>query len=156
MSESTLALIAFLKLIWIGCFSYLYSLGGTEGYGKWLRRFVGSVWMGIGVYGFSSWSQDFHFWYLLYPILLCMSLHLGYGADELPRKIMRRFLCGLAVGVSSLPLVFPGHLFGLFGYGVFLSTINSIVLGAFNICKNARDEETLVACIGSIIPLFLI
>ncbi len=154
MSENTLQIIAICKFIWVAGFAGFYGFGGVKN--KWLRRFCGSFWMGLGIFAFSYQSHSWHWWYLAYPLLLCGALHLGYGADELPRKITRRFIAGFAIGVASLPLVFPNHLYLLFGYGVFLSTINSVILGAFNICKNARDEESLVATIGSIIPLFLI
>lgn len=156
MSEGTLALIAFLKFIWISFFAFFYSLGGTAGYGKWLRRFCGSAWIGIGVYGFSAWTNSFHWWYLFYPILLMGGLHLGYGADEIFRKIIRRAIYGIALGIAAIPLVFGSGLWMLFYCHVVLCVATSVVLGVFNPTKSARDEESLIAGLSTIVPLFLI
>lgn len=154
MSEQTLQIIASCKIAWIAAFSAFYGFGGISN--KWLRRFCGSAWMGIGVTGFSLWTNSFHFWYLAYPVLLMIALTMGYSGDEILVKIRKRFLCGLAIAISSLPLVFPSHLFILWTYGAVLSIFTSVLLGSFNISKDARSEETLIASIGSIIPLFLI
>lgn len=154
MSENGLQIMAICKLLWVTSFAGLYGFGGIKR--KWLRRFVGSVWMGIGVYGFSSWSQDFHFWYLLYPILLCISLHLGYGGDDFATKFRKRALYGLLLGISAVPLVFGLYLWSLFSIHVCLCVLVSTIFGVFNPTKNARDEETIISALSTVIPLFLI
>lgn len=154
MSENTLQVISIFKLLWIVGFTAFYGFGGISN--KWLRRFVGSFWMGIGIYGFSSWLHTFHLWYLLYPILLCASLHIGYGADTIGKKILRRSIYGFAVGISAIPLLFGNYNYLLFIYHVILCVLSSVLLGAFNPTKNARDEESLIATLSTVCVLYLI
>jgi hypothetical protein len=154
LSENTLQLIAGLKLVWVACFAILYGFGGISN--KWLRRFVGPFWMGLGVYGFSTWTGSFHPWYLAYPLLLAISLHLGYGGDSIGKKLRKRSIYGLALGVSALPLCFGNYLWLLFGFHVVLCVAVSVILGVFNPAKTARNEETLIAALSTIIVLYLI
>ncbi len=123
---------------------------------KWLRRFVGAFWIGLGVYGFSQWAQSFHVWYLLYPFLLCASLHIGYGGSDVKTKIRKRFIYGIALGIAALPLCFGNGLWYLFGLHCLLCITASCFLGVVNPTKNARSEETLIATLSTVIPLFLI
>lgn len=155
MSENTLQLIAILKLLWVCGFASLYGFAGIKN--KWLRRFIGPFWMGLGVYGFGTWQGVFEWWHLAYPVLLSASLHLGYGGtDDVKVKIRKRAIYGLALGVSALPLCFPNHLFALFGGHVLLCVLASVALGVFNPAGNARNEESLIATLSTLIPLFLI
>lgn len=154
MNENTLALIAFLKLVWVSCFSYLYSLGGIEG--KWKRRFLGSAWMILGIFGFSQWQGCWNNWYLLCFPLMTIGLSMGYGANDTFTKIRKRAIYGLILGCSSIPIVVFSHMWVLFGFSVFLSVISCVVLGVFNPTKDARSEETLIATLCLLLTLFLI
>lgn len=154
MNENILQLIAILKLIWVVCFVALYAFGGIKG--KWKRRFVGSAWMGLGVFAFSSWVSSFYLYYLLYPIFLCLALHNGYGGEDVRTKIIKRIRFGAFFGFSALPLLFPNFIWGLYIFNFFLCVMASIFLGVFNIAKNARDEETIIATLSTVLVLFLI
>lgn len=154
MNENTLQVIAILKIVWTAGFVGLYGFGGISG--KWKRRLVGSAWMGLGVFGFSQWTESFHWWYLIYPALLCISLHLGYGGNDVKTKLRKRFIYGSCLGLSALPLCYPSGLFYLFGGHVSLCIFASVFLGVFNPTRNARSEETLIAVLSTVIPLFLI
>ena len=154
MSENLLQIIAICKMLWITGFTALYGFGGIKN--KYLRRFVGSFWMGLGIYGFSYGMNNFHWFYLFYPALLCASLHIGYGGDDVATKIRKRSIYGMALAVSALPLCLGSHLWALFGLHVVLCVMASVLLGVFNPMRNARDEETMVAVLSTIIPLFLI
>jgi len=112
--------------------------------------------MGVGIWLFSFLSSSFHWWYLLYPALLCASLHLGYGGDSNAVKIRKRFIYGLALGISAGVLLIGNANYALFGFHVGLCCIVSVIFGAFNISKNARSEETMIAFLSTVVPLFLI
>jgi hypothetical protein len=156
MSENTLALIAFLKIVFVACFSYLYSLGGTKGWGKWIRRYLGAVWMGLVVWTFANWQGTFNYLQLLYPLLLCFSLHLGYGGtDNVWIKVRKRSIYGLALGISALPLVLISGLWVLFAFHCVLCIASSVLLGVFN-PVHARSEESLIAVLSTVLVLFLI
>lgn len=154
MTENYLQLIAGLKIIWCGFFALLYGYGGISH--KWLRRYCGAFWMGFGVLFFGMWTGNLQWFYFIYPVLLCASLHIGYGGDHVGVKLRKRAVYGLAIGVSALPLCLGSSLFFMFGIHCFLCILASVFLGVFNPARNARDEETLLAILSTIIPLFLI
>lgn len=154
MSEYNVQLISSLKIVWVAVFSYLYGLGGISN--KWLRRFIGSAWMMLGIYGFSSWVSTWNVWYLLFLPLSIGALSNGYGATKTFRKVVRRTIYGLFIGLCGLPLVIFSHLWILFAFSVCLAVISSITLGVFNPTKDARSEESLIATLGFLLILFLI
>lgn len=154
MNEQTLQLIASLKIVWVALFSYFYGLGGINH--KWLRRFLGAFWMGVGAVTFGCWQGVFQWWHLIYPVLSCMALHLGYGGDRVVIKISKRFIYGLCLGIAALPLCFNSGLWVLFGFHVALCISASVVFGVVNPTREARSEETIIASLSTIIPLFLI
>lgn len=157
MSESTLAFIAFLKLIFVACGAYLYSLGGTQGFGKWIRRFILPVWMGVGIWIFGQWQGSFQYWHVCYSGLLCGALHLGYGGtDDVFVKLRKRAIYGAALGVSAIPLCISSHLWWLFAIHVGCCVMGSVLLGVYNPSRNARSEETLIAVLSTLFVLFLI
>ena len=161
MSEYTLQAIASLKVCWVGVGSLLYGIGGTEINGKgrkWIRRFILPLWMGLGIWTFGVWTGSFTLIQLLYVPLLSASLHCGYGGtNDVLVKIRKRFIYGLCLGISALPLLFsdrfikyavdiiknlPNILNDGFDHGDFLMGINAyhftinsgmLVLFAFHI-----------------------
>lgn len=156
MTEPNLQYLAAGKILWCGFYSLFYGLGGTEGFGKWIRRYVGPLWMGLGLWMFASLQGTFKPLQLLYPLLLCASSHLGYGGDNVKRKIIRRSIYGLAIAIASLPLAVISGLWLLYCIHAVVCVSMSVLLGVANPCASARDEETLVACFTSVLPLFLI
>lgn len=154
MNENTLQLIAIGKLFWVVIFVGCYGFGGISD--KWIRRYLGAFWMGLGVFVFGSLQDSFHWWHLLYAGLLCGALHLGYGGDSNAVKIRKRSTYGIALGVSALPLVFGSGLWVLYIYHCILCVSVSVLLGVWNPTKNARSEETLIAFLSTVIPLYLI
>lgn len=155
MSEYQLQIMAFAKVIWAGVFSLLYGLGGISN--KWLRRYVGAFWMGGGLWVFGAWKGSFSPLLLLYAPLLCASLHLGYGGtNNVFVKIRKRAVYGIALGVSAMPICFVSGMWALFGLHCFLCFMASVLLGVFNFSGSARDEETLIATLSTMLVLFLI
>lgn len=154
MNEYPLQFIASGKLFWSGVFCLLYGLGGIER--KWIRRYLGPLWMGLGLWMFASLQGTFNAWGLLYAPLLSLSLHLGYGGESTGVKVRKRLLYGLAIAVSALPLAVISGLWLLYGIHVAICVSMSVLLGVFNPTDSARSEETLIACFTSVLPLFLI
>jgi hypothetical protein len=154
MSENLLSLIASLKIIWLAGFTLFYSSGGISG--KWKRRIIGSGFLTLGVCGFSLWLNSFSFWFLLYWPLLFGGLSCGYGADLLKDKLLRRLRYGFCVGVAALPIALVSKMYMLFAFHIGLCMVASVLLGVWNPTANARDEETLIAALSGIVPLFLI
>lgn len=154
MGEYTLQAIASLKICWVGGLSLLYGMGGISN--KWIRRYLGPLWMGLGIWIFASWQGTFNYLQLLYPLLLCASLHLGYGGtDEIWTKVRKRAIYGLALAISALPLVLIGGNWLLFAVHCVLCVASSVILGVFN-PVHARSEETLIAVLSTVLVLFLI
>ena len=155
MSEHGVQLIASLKIAWIAVFSYLYGEGGISG--KWKRRLVGAVWMMLGIWVFSIWQKTWHNWYLLSLPIIIGGLFNGYGGvTKTWDKVRRRSIYGVLLGLTGLPLVAFSGLWVLFGFSVCLAVVSSVLLGAWNPTKSARDEETLIASLTFIFTLFLI
>ncbi len=154
MNEYTLQVIVICKLLWVVGFAALYSFGGISN--KWLRRYLGAAWMWLGIFGFSVQSGSFYWWYLLYPLLLSISLSLGYGGEIVTVKLRKRFIYSLALSLSALPLCYPNHYFGLFGFHCILCIVSSVALGVFGITKHARSEEAIIALLSTVCVLFLI
>ena len=154
MSEYTLQLIAFLKLIWMAVFALWYGLGGINN--KWVRRFIAPCWMMLGIFGFSQWQGTWNLWYLLFLPIAIGGLHNGYGASKLIDKIRRRAVYGLILSFSAIPIVALSHLWTLFGVHVGLAVLSSTLFGTFNPFRSARDEETVIATGCFLLTLFLI
>lgn len=156
MTETNLQYLATGKILWCGFYCLCYGLGGTEGYGKWIRRYVGPLWMGCGLWMFANLQGTFNIWQLLYPVLLSLSLHLGYGSNDVKDKITRRCIYGLALAISALPLAVISGFWLLYAIHCVVCVSMSVLLGVFNPTDSARSEETLIACFSSVLPLFLI
>ena len=95
-SMSELLMIAIMSISGI-----LFSLGGTEipyfktGF-KWLRRFVLPIFLALGcvLSGVSWWQAS------IYALLLCASLHMGYGSSS---PYWKKFLIFVSYsGVSAV------------------------------------------------------
>jgi hypothetical protein len=154
VTESTLQLIAFLKLIVVAVCGLLYGLGGMSG--KWKRRYVMPLVYGLAIWGFTTWTSTFNALSLLSPVLLCAALHLGYGGDSTKEKILKRLIAGSAAGFASIAL------FIAFGAGT-LAALHiavcigvSVVAGVWNQTSSARTEETLIGAAYVLIPLLTI
>lgn len=154
MPESTLQLVAFLKLIVVAFFGLLYGLGGMKG--KWKRRYVGPALYGLAILGFTLWTQSFNALSLLSPLLLCAALHLGYGGDTTGEKIMKRAVAGSAAGFAAVPLFVACGAWTLALLHIAVCTSVSVVAGVWNQTSSARTEETLIGAAYVLIPLLTI
>lgn len=81
---------------------------------------------------------------------------MGYGADDMLKKIARRLLYGFLVGIACVPIIFGLGNWGLAVVHIISCIIFSIIFGVFNITGNARNEEVLLGFIYVLLPMFLI
>jgi len=119
--------------------SIFYSLGGRKG--KWLRRFVGSFIISLAVWIPSLIMHNFYWWYLAIFPLLAIGFSLGYGADIIWEKILKRSVFALAVLSSALlcAIVVGGNGWLLLVYAVGVGAW-SVWLGVTNPVEAAGEE----------------
>lgn len=153
MNENYLQIIASSKILWLGIFSFLYGRGGM--WNKAWRRWGGSFFLTLGICLFSYLTKTFSWWFLLYFPLLSLSLHIGYGGDTLADKLIKRGRYGAALGCAALPIALVTGQWLLFGFHLGLCIFVSVLLGVFN-PVDARHEETLIASLSGLLPLFMV
>lgn len=154
MSEATLQIIAILKVLFVAGFAALYGYGGMSG--KWKRRFIAPVLLGIGITGFTLWTDTFNALSLLCVPLLFGALSLGYGADTTGQKIIKRAIAGSAAACCFIPLFAVYGAWSLLFLHILLCTATSVVAGVWNQTSSARTEETLIGATYALIPLLTI
>ena len=154
MPETTLQLIAFLKLIVVAVCGLLYGLGGMSG--KWKRRYVMPVVYGLAITGFTLWTNTFNAWSLLCVPLLFGALSLGYGGTTTAEKIRKRAIAGAAAACCFIPLFVVFNALTLLFLHIGVCVATSVVAGVWNQTSSARTEETLIGATYVLIPLLTI
>lgn len=128
-------------------FATLYCIGGMQV--KALRRFVAPVILCGGMFYFSrDWKS------LIQLPLMFFSLSLGYGADSVFIKILKRGVFGLANGVTSSGYNIWQKKWLLVGTQIALLTGLYVVMGVWNPLADARTEELFLGLAIPLIPLF--
>ena len=129
-----------LKLLIVVVFASLYAWGGMEM--KWLRRFVAPAILCISSFAFSrNWR------YLVQMPAMFITLSLGYGADSVLTKILKRFIFGALNGVSSSVVNIWSKRWILVGFQIMLLIAAYIVFGVWNPLPSARAEEALLGAL---------
>ncbi|MEI8350101.1 MAG: hypothetical protein WCI77_08095 [Candidatus Omnitrophota bacterium] len=139
----------FFKLLWVCVFALLYSFGGIEF--KWIRRFLAPVWLTLGMFTFSgNWKVIF------YLPLQIAALHLGYGAEIVWQKVLKRLLYAFANAQASIVLIFSSDKRFIFSFLLhnILCISAIVILGVFN-PLNARGEELAIGFIIGFMPMFM-
>lgn len=139
MNETWLGSIPAIQavILVIGCF--LYMLGGRNC--KWKRRFLGSficataVWVGLLLMGKFRWAT-----LGLYPLLM-IAFSLGYGAEVIFTKIIKRGLIVAFLCLSGVLLAWSlgGRAWEILPLQAFIG-IGSIYLGVRNPVHAASEE----------------
>jgi hypothetical protein len=125
-----------------------YMWGGTEGFGKWWRRFIGASVLATAANLLAILTGAWLWQYLLFYPCLMIGFSLGYGGDTLTIRLLRRTV--YALGVLSTCLI------GAWGAGFLVASLivvalagltgaTSIALGVLNPFKSARVEEFMVS-----------
>lgn len=146
-----IALIALSKILICVVFAWLYQHGGSDFGDKWLRRYLASAILcgAMGVYS-RDWRP-----LLTYPLFVG-GLSLGYGADILWQKILRRGMVGAALGTAGSVYNAIRKNFLLVGVHFFLLVLLYITLGVWNPMPDAHTEEMVLGFMVSFIPLMSI
>ena len=156
MSEAVEVVQWVLKFILIGIYGFCYIVGGRAGTSLAIRRFLGSLLLGGGIILFSLWSSSYSHLLLAYPVMLFISLSLGYGVGKVEptfwNKFKRRFRWGLVMGITSLPVAIVTGSWQLFLIQFCLALFASLVFGIINPFNSAVNEEGAV----SIFSVFLV
>jgi len=127
--------------------SIFYMWGGTKGFGKYWRRYIGAFVLAlacnlIAVYT-SMWVWQM---LLVFPALLG-GFSLPYGADDLVGKIVKRAVFASGVCFAGFfclwGLGFPGAGIGIFVMQLVVG-LGSVFLGVKNPYKNAPLEQYMI------------
>lgn len=147
--EYSLQFDALLKILVVCVFAVLYAMGGIEF--KWIRRFLAPAL----VQGFCFWYTG-SWKYLPQMALQFFSLSLGYGADTVGGKILRRAIFGAANGAAFWPwaaIKWDKSKWALVGFYLAVVIGNCIFFGVLNPFNNARTEETMIGLTIVLIPV---
>lgn len=138
---------ALIKLLIICIFSILYCLGGMQF--KFLRRFIAPAVLCGGMFYFSrDWRS------LAQMPLMMFSLSLGYGADTILEKVIKRLIFGLANGLAFSVYNILNKRWLLVTFQVTLTIAAFIFFGAFTPFETARTEELILGLFIAAIPMF--
>ena len=137
-----------IKIVIICVCAALYSWGGAEFGHKTLRRFLMPLVMASGMYYF---SRD---WKCLFVApLVGIGTSLGYGSDNIAIKILKRFYCGLVLGLGSSSFDWFNKRFIIAIFQTALVTISMIILGVWNILPDSRTEEFVIGFLIAFLPI---
>ena len=154
MSEYAQQIMFSSQIVWLAIFSWFYGRGGISG--KWIRRFIGTAWMTLGIVVFSLWQETFHWVYLTFYPLAISGCIIGYGKGDLGVRMLRRLGQGLAFGLSPIALVIYNHAWGAGAFNVGLCVTTCLVVGGLNVFGNARKNETVISTLCFSLVLFLV
>lgn len=138
-----------IKLALVCICAILYSLGGAEfGPGKWVRRIAMPLFMGGSMFWFSrDWKS------LLTIPALCIGTSLGYGADAVFLKIIKRTYCGFILGAGSAIEDWTNKRFLVAALQTIIVSSAMICLGVWNIMPDARTEELVIGFLIAFFPI---
>lgn len=125
----------------------LYAWGGMEER-TLLRRILAPCIAGISIAVFSK-----NWWSLFTAPLLGISSSLGYGAEQIWLKIIKRAYCGLAFGISGSLLNILKKNYILIVFQIVLCLGVMIIFGVFNPFGSARIEESIIGLFIYSIPI---
>jgi len=139
MTETWIGTIPLFELLILAVGCWFYMLGGRSG--KWRRRFIGAficataVWVGLLLMGLFRWAA-----LGLYPLLIA-GFCLGYGADVIFTKIVKRGIVVATLCLSGVLLacLLGGNAWWVLVLQVFIGT-GSIFLGVKNPLQAAAEE----------------
>lgn len=147
MNEYTIGYTAVGSLIGLALGCLFYMLGGRDG--KWKRRFIGSAVISTTVVVCAIIMDKFNWWLpLTYPCL-AIGFSLGYGADILWQKIVKRTIFALAVMTAGLVCAFSmgGNAWLVLPFQVGVG-LWSVYLGVKNPVQAAAEEVFVCASLN--------
>ena len=154
MNEWILVWLVPLRIFIVLVFATIYCVGGRRW--KWIRRWVGGSFMAASLIGLSIALGRFSWPFAAASVGIYGGLVLGYGAKTTARKVLRRALYGLALGLSGFGIGLTQGVWLLGLFQVILAVFASVYLGVLNPAKSAVDEEALIALLGTAVLPFMI
>ena len=127
--------------------NFLYAVGGTEGFGKYWRRFIGATILGLSPSLGAVLTGVFDWRYLSVIPCLIVGFSLPYGSETTISKIIKRTV--FALGVCSACFVglwitgFSVSGWIVFGLSV-TTALTSVALGVLNPFNNAPLVQFLI------------
>ena len=137
MSELWIGTIAFFGLLLTAVGCWLYMAGGRSG--KWKRRFIGSLVLSAAVWLEFLLMGKFSFWTLLIYPLTIGTFCLGYGAEQIGEKIMKRSFVVSASLMTSLGIFFLYGGWAILPIDVIIAS-TTVYLGVKNPVHAAAEE----------------
>lgn len=151
MSEKSAVRDVFIKIAIVLVFATLYMLGGWGEFldgAKWLRRFVAPCVLSGGIFYFTrNWKA------LLIAPIVGLGASLGYGADNLWAKILKRGYCGIVMGIGTVADCIIDKKFVFSVFQTLFITVAMIYLGVANPLSDARAEEFCIGLLIAILPV---
>lgn len=144
--EKKIQLRVFIQIFFVMGFAALYSWGGIEM--KWLRRFIAPMLLCGGMAIIEGSYKPF----IQAPFMM-VSLCLGYGGNLFWEKVIRRFLFGSAIGLTSSIYMGVKRQWFLVITQLVLCIGLYIAIGVFNPFPSARAEETFLGIMIALIPM---
>ena len=124
-----------------------YMWGGTQGFSKVWRRFIGASVLASTANFIALFMVCWSWQYLLFYPCLIGGFCLGYGGDTTTEKIIKRTIYALGV-LSACFFGMWAHSFNMSSIIVFMLAVftglSSVVLGVTNPFVSARLEEFMV------------
>jgi ABC-type proline/glycine betaine transport system permease subunit len=125
-----------------------YMWGGTDGFSKIWRRFVGASLMAFTANFVGLFEVNWHWQYLTFFPFLIVGFSLGYGAKTAAEKILKRTLYCVGIVLCCVFGMWASS-FSMASITVMILSIlvalTSVALGVLNPFKSARLEEFLVS-----------
>lgn len=153
--------VSILRFSTVMMFAFCYETGGRGR--KWVRRFVGPAVLAVGcmLIHVLLWGGSVFTWTRVnWPFFGCIALYapalcLGYGGATFGRKLARRALYGLGMGLVGLACgITSGHV----GMGIFqllLAMAASLYLGLANPVQAVTEEGTIAILSVALVPMML-
>ena len=144
MNEKKIQIKEIIKLIPVILFAICYAWGGIKH--KWIRRFIGPMIFAICSYIINKDKKVFY-----QTPLLIVVLCIGYGANQLFLKILKRFTVGFLAGLTSIVY----KRWKLFVANIVLCIFASIYLGVINPFNSARAEELIIGLFYVLLSVYM-
>ncbi len=149
MSEKREQIGVIVKMLIIVLCASLYAWGGMEM--KWLRRFLAPAILGVTCVVFTrDWRS-----LIKMPLFIAASC-LGYGANSLWVKILKRGYVGLTFGLGASSYEIFTRKWLVVGFTLVLCVSAYITFGVWNPFHSARIEESILGLFNytmAIMPL---
>lgn len=147
VTELGLSLTVFLRVMAVGVFATLYSIGGRSD--KWIRRYLGAITFSAILIGLSLWFGSFNWWFAAIQPLAIYVLSRGYSTT------VKRIGYGIVFGIFGLLCGLSLGDWFLGAVQFLIAVFANIVFGLYNPVKAPLEEGLISGLSVFIIPFML-